>query len=489
MGDTTDDLLAMAKQVSANPDRRELDMLLSAGERISMALLSMAIRELGGDAISFTGSQSGIITNDRHVDARIIEVRPFRVHDELARGRIVVIAGYQGVSYQKEVTTLGRGGSDTTAVAMAAALDAEYCEICSDVDGVYSADPRVVPAARRIGTLSYEETQEMAEAGAKVLNAQAVEFAKDKGIAIYARATRVRCLAPIRQPTARSCASTRRACPAPSSAWRASATSSCSRPTASRRRPARAARRARRRRQAAPRLRRPDDARDLAREPARRSAGCASALQARLGGRARLVDGLAAVSVVGAGINASYANVRARQRRARGRRHRRAGTATSSFRITWMVPRERDAGRRAPRCITVHRSRPTSGPAGRRLTADKTMHRDTATEADCDTSLASHVRPAALPARSPAAYRAEPSRASDATPDVEAFLKEANETLLRLSNEANQAGWVQQTYITPDTEAMSARADQAFMTRRHRLREEGRTPRRLESVSRRHSAS
>src|SRR5213594_2810995 len=189
MGDTTDDLLAMAKQVSPNPDRRELDMLLSAGERISMALLSMAIRELGGDAISFTGSQSGIITNDRHVDARIIEVRPFRVQDELTRGRIVVIAGYQGVSYKREVTTLGRGGSDTTAVAMAAALDAEFCEICSDVDGVYTADPRVVPAARRISMLSYEETQEMAESGARVLNAQAVEFAKEKGIAIYARAT------------------------------------------------------------------------------------------------------------------------------------------------------------------------------------------------------------------------------------------------------------------------------------------------------------
>ena len=190
MGDTTDDLLGLAKQVSANPDRRELDMLLTAGERISMALLSMAIRELGGDAISFTGSQSGIITNDRHVDARIIEVRPFRVQDELARGKIVVIAGYQGVSYRREITTLGRGGSDTTAVAMAAALGAEYCEICSDVDGVYTADPRVVRQASRIGTLSYEETQELAESGAKVLNAQAVEFAKEKGIAIYARATR-----------------------------------------------------------------------------------------------------------------------------------------------------------------------------------------------------------------------------------------------------------------------------------------------------------
>ena len=160
MGDTTDHLLELAKNVSANPERRELDLLLSVGERISMALLSMAIRDLGGSAISFTGSQAGIITNDRHIDARIIEVRPFRVQDELARGNIVIIAGYQGVSYRKEVTTLGRGGSDTTAVAMAAALDAEWCEICSDVDGVYSADPRVVPAAKRISTLSHEETQE-----------------------------------------------------------------------------------------------------------------------------------------------------------------------------------------------------------------------------------------------------------------------------------------------------------------------------------------
>jgi aspartate kinase len=189
IGDTTDELLARARQLSLTPARRELDMLLSAGERIAMALLSIAIRELGGDAISFTGSQSGIITNDRHSDARIIEVRPFRVQDELARGKIVVVAGYQGVSYKKEVTTLGRGGSDTTAVALAAALGARWCEICSDVDGVYSADPRVVPSAVRIAELSYAEMQEMAEAGARVLNAQAVEFAKDKDIAIYARAT------------------------------------------------------------------------------------------------------------------------------------------------------------------------------------------------------------------------------------------------------------------------------------------------------------
>src|SRR4051794_5541276 len=219
MGDTTDELLSLAKRVSANPDRRELDMLLSAGERISMALLSMAIRELGGDAISFTGSQSGIITNDRHVDARIIEVRPFRVQDELARGRVVVIAGYQGVSYRREVTTLGRGGSDTTAVAMAAALGAEYCEICSDVDGVYSADPRVVPGAHRIGTLSYEETQELAEAGARVLNARPWSSRKRRGL----RSTRAppgrRCRAPIRRPTEPSCGATRRVHQA---AWRAS---------------------------------------------------------------------------------------------------------------------------------------------------------------------------------------------------------------------------------------------------------------------------
>jgi aspartate kinase len=181
MGDTTDELIVLAKKVPPNPERRELDMLLSVGERISRALLSIAIRELGGDAISFTGSQSGIITNDRHSDARIIEVRPFRVQDELARGRVVVIAGYQGVSYAREVTTLGRGGSDTTAVALAAALGAEWCEICSDVSGVYTADPRVVPEATRIPALSYEETQELAESGAKVLNAQAVEFAKSAG--------------------------------------------------------------------------------------------------------------------------------------------------------------------------------------------------------------------------------------------------------------------------------------------------------------------
>ncbi len=189
MGDTTDDLLALAKQVSESPARRELDMLLSAGERISMALLSMALNARGVPAVSFTGSQSGIVTNDSHTNARIVEVRPFRVQDELARGKVVIVAGYQGVSYRRDVTTLGRGGSDTTAVALAAALDAD-CEIYSDVEGVYTADPRVVPDARRLAELGYEEMQELAESGAKVLNAQAVEFAKERGIAIYARATR-----------------------------------------------------------------------------------------------------------------------------------------------------------------------------------------------------------------------------------------------------------------------------------------------------------
>ncbi len=189
MGDTTDELLALARRVSPNPSRRELDMLLSAGERISMALLSMALNERGVPAVSFTGSQSGIITSDAHTNARIVEVRPFRVQDELQNGRVVIVAGYQGVSYKREVTTLGRGGSDTTAVALAAALDAEACEIYSDVAGVFTADPRVVPEARRLAEISYEEMQELAEAGARVLNAQAVEFAKDRGIAIYARAT------------------------------------------------------------------------------------------------------------------------------------------------------------------------------------------------------------------------------------------------------------------------------------------------------------
>ncbi|HVK62864.1 MAG TPA: aspartate kinase [Polyangium sp.] len=195
MGKTTDGLLSLARQVAsqaggvADPPRRELDMLLSTGERVSMALLSIAIQARGEAAISFTGSQSGILTNDRHFDARIIEVRPHRIEDELARGQIVIIAGYQGMSYRREITTLGRGGSDTTAVALAAALEAERCEIYSDVDGVYSADPRVVPDAKHLPELDHAMLQEMAESGAKVVCAQAVEWARRANIAIYARST------------------------------------------------------------------------------------------------------------------------------------------------------------------------------------------------------------------------------------------------------------------------------------------------------------
>jgi aspartate kinase len=195
MGKATDGLLGLARDAASyqggagDPPRRELDMLLSTGERVSMALLSIAIQARGFEAISFTGSQSGILTNDRHFDARIIEVRPHRIEDELARGRIVIVAGYQGMSYRREITTLGRGGSDTTAVALAAALEADRCEIYSDVDGVYSADPRAVPDARHLPELSHEVLQEMAECGAKVVCAQAVEWARKAGIAIYARST------------------------------------------------------------------------------------------------------------------------------------------------------------------------------------------------------------------------------------------------------------------------------------------------------------
>jgi aspartate kinase len=189
MGKSTDNLVSMARDLSPKPPRREMDMLLSTGERITMALLCMALSEMGIDAVSLTGSQAGIITNDRHNDAQVIEVRPFRVEDELAKGKVVIIGGFQGVSYKRDITTLGRGGSDTTAVALAAALDAERCEIYSDVDGVYSADPSVVADARHLPEISYPEMQEMSTAGAKVLNAHAVQFAKEKNIAIYARSS------------------------------------------------------------------------------------------------------------------------------------------------------------------------------------------------------------------------------------------------------------------------------------------------------------
>ena len=184
MGNTTDELLSLARSVSPNPERRELDMLLTVGERISMSLMSMAIHDLGYPAVSFTGSQSGIITTHNHTDARIVRVTPTRIRAALEQGRIVIVAGFQGVSERLEITSLGRGGSDTTAVALAAALGAEYAEICSNVDGVYSADPRVVPAARRLDDLDYDQMQVLADAGAKVLNAEAVEWARRQNIEI-----------------------------------------------------------------------------------------------------------------------------------------------------------------------------------------------------------------------------------------------------------------------------------------------------------------
>jgi aspartate kinase len=339
MGDTTDDLLAMAKQVSSNPERRELDMLLSAGERISMALLSIAIRELGGDAISFTGSQSGIITNDRHVDARIIEVRPFRVQDELARGKIVVIAGFQGVSYRREITTLGRGGSDTTAVAMAAALNAEYCEICSDVDGVYSADPRIVPEARRIGTLSYEETQEMAESGARVLNAQAVEFAKEKGIAIYARATNgplpgadpsvdgtvVRRNPPRLPGVVVGVASERDVLVLEGSADPHALLAALDEHHVAGK-------------QLHVSTTAAHTALVISRENLHNQEKVRSAMNRQFGDRIAFTDGLGAVSAIGAGINASYANVLPGHGALGQAGVEPRGMSTSSFRITWTVP-------------------------------------------------------------------------------------------------------------------------------------------------------
>jgi aspartate kinase len=285
MGDTTDDLLALAKQVCESPARRELDMLLSAGERISMALLSMALNARGVPAVSFTGSQSGIVTNDAHTNARIVEVRPFRVQDELAQGKVVIVAGYQGVSYRRDITTLGRGGSDTTAVALAAALEAD-CEIYSDVEGVYTADPRVVPDARRLAELSYEEMQELAESGAKVLNAQAVEFAKERGIAIYARATRGGKETVVRKSPPRS----------------------------------------------------PGRVVGVASEtglhdfPALRRD-----LESTFAGRVHLRDGLGAVSAIGAGINASFQNLRRAFDVLSKQGAPVLGVSTSSFRISLLV--------------------------------------------------------------------------------------------------------------------------------------------------------
>jgi len=190
MGDTTDELLDLAKQVNPLPPGREMDMLLTAGERISNALVAMAISALGADARSFSGSQAGVITDSAHGRARIIDVTPGRVREALDGGHIVLVAGFQGVSQDtKDITTLGRGGSDTTAVALAAALNADVCEIYTDVEGVYSADPRIVPTARRLDTVTYEEMLEMAAAGAKVLMLRCVEYARRYGVPIRVRSS------------------------------------------------------------------------------------------------------------------------------------------------------------------------------------------------------------------------------------------------------------------------------------------------------------
>lgn len=189
MGDTTDQLLTLARTVTQNPPKRELDMLLTAGERISMALLSMAISDLGCEAISFTGSQSGIVTDTSHTRAKILDVRAYRVKEELDKGKIVIVAGFQGVSEAKEITTLGRGGSDTTCVALAAAFSAKECHIFTDVDGVYTADPRIVPWARKIDRISYDEMLELAFCGAGVLHWRSVDVARRFGVRVHVRSS------------------------------------------------------------------------------------------------------------------------------------------------------------------------------------------------------------------------------------------------------------------------------------------------------------
>jgi aspartate kinase len=190
MGDTTDELFDLAKQVSTNPPARELDMLLTAGERMSAALLAMAIDDLGAQARSYTGSQAGVITTAAHGNARIIDITPGRIEKALAKGYIVIVAGFQGVAQDtKDITTLGRGASDTTAVALAGALGAEHCEIYTDVDGVFSADPRIVPQARRLPRISYEEMLELAATGAKVLHLRCVEYARREMVPIHVRSS------------------------------------------------------------------------------------------------------------------------------------------------------------------------------------------------------------------------------------------------------------------------------------------------------------
>lgn len=189
MGDTTDELESLAKKVSRNPSAREMDMLLSSGERIAMALLAMAINDLGVEAISLTGGQSGIITDAAHRNARIVDLKPERLLEELDKGKIAIVAGFQGVTSELEETTLGRGGSNLTAVALAHALKAEICEMNTDVDGVYTADPRIVPEARKLEVISPDEMLELASSGAKVLQSRSVEFAKKYGVVIAVRSS------------------------------------------------------------------------------------------------------------------------------------------------------------------------------------------------------------------------------------------------------------------------------------------------------------
>lgn len=190
MGDTTDELVELAHRISPNPHGREMDMLLTAGERISTALLSMAIIDLGFEAISFTGSQAGIVTDGMHGKAKIVEIRAHRVLEALEQGKIAIVAGFQGFSTETmDITTLGRGGSDTTAVALAAALGADVCEIYTDVEGVFTADPRIVPDARKLHAVSYEEMLELASSGAKVLMSRSVEYARNYGVLIHVRSS------------------------------------------------------------------------------------------------------------------------------------------------------------------------------------------------------------------------------------------------------------------------------------------------------------
>jgi aspartate kinase len=189
MGKTTDDLVRLAGDVARTPGGREMDMLLTAGERITMALLSMAVEDLGVPALSFTGSQAGILTDTEHGKAKIIEVRGDRIRDALAHGKVAIVAGFQGVSTDRDITTLGRGGSDTTAVALAAALGADVCEIYTDVEGVYTADPRIVPTAHKLARVSFDEMLEMAATGGRVLALRSVEFARNHHVQVHVRSS------------------------------------------------------------------------------------------------------------------------------------------------------------------------------------------------------------------------------------------------------------------------------------------------------------